>query len=297
MSKDIERFTQTLNYIENHLFEEIELKALAKQALLSEYTFHRFFTYLTGYSFSNYVRNRRLSQAVDYLRNEQASINDLSEMCGYANRPAFNRAFTKFHGLTLTEAKDPQAMVNFFPPIRLNLQIDGGKTLNYRVETLPAFSVIGTIQEYQLNDQLFDQTCQHWGTFFQNHKLRKFAESGKVITNFFGVNREPYFAVANPRRPESGKLAYFTGFAIEQSSAEYDRFDLPAQTYAVFTSEPYVYREPSNVSKAFNQLQQQIFNSWLPQTDYVKVDGPELETYVAVGDHACLEIWLPVERN
>lgn len=61
MSKDLERFSATLAYIENHLFEDIILKDLAKKALLSEYTFHRFFTYLTGFSFSTYLRNRRLS--------------------------------------------------------------------------------------------------------------------------------------------------------------------------------------------------------------------------------------------
>ena len=51
MSKDLERFSATLAYIENHLFEDIILKDLAKKALLSEYTFHRFFTYLTGFLF------------------------------------------------------------------------------------------------------------------------------------------------------------------------------------------------------------------------------------------------------
>ena len=38
MSKDLERFSATLAYIENHLFEDIILKDLAKKALLSEYT-------------------------------------------------------------------------------------------------------------------------------------------------------------------------------------------------------------------------------------------------------------------
>lgn len=92
MSQDLERFSATLAYIENHLFEDISLKQLAKQALLSEYTFHRFFTYLTGFSFSNYLRNRRLSEVVELLR-RNTPIDEVSELCGYANRSAFNRAF------------------------------------------------------------------------------------------------------------------------------------------------------------------------------------------------------------
>ncbi|WP_315306542.1 effector binding domain-containing protein [Enterococcus devriesei] len=297
MPKDIERFTQTLNYIEMHLFEEISLKELAQQALLAEYTFHRFFTYLTGYSFSSYLRKRRLSQVVDYLRTDAVSIDELSEMCGYANRPAFNRAFTKFHGLTPTQAKDPQATVNFFPPIRLKLQIDGGRTLNYRIETLPEFLIVGMMQEYPLDEHLFTRTCQHWEQFFQNAELRKVAETGPIITNFFGVNRAPYFAVANPRKPTSGKLTYCTGFAMNQPIEENQAYTVPAQTYAVFTSDSYDYRVLANVSAAFDTLQRQIFDSWLPQTDYQKVNGPELETYVSLEDRACLEIWLPIEKE
>ena len=95
MSKDLERFSATLAYIENHLFEDIILKDLAKKVLLSEYTFHRFFTYLTGFSFSTYLRNRRLSEAVDLLRQE-IPIDEVSDLCGYANRSAFNRAFSNF---------------------------------------------------------------------------------------------------------------------------------------------------------------------------------------------------------
>lgn len=72
--------------------------------------------------------------------------------------------------------------------------------------------------------------------------------------------------------------------------------EIPDQTYAVFVSEPYDYRKTENVSNAYYQLQQQIFNTWLPQTQYQKIDGPELETYVSLENQACLEIWLPIKK-
>ncbi|MDU5334557.1 effector binding domain-containing protein [Enterococcus sp.] len=296
MSKDLERFSATLAYIENHLFENISLKELAKQALLSEYTFHRFFTYLTGFSFSTYLRNRRLSEAVEQLRSE-AAIDEVSELCGYANRSAFNRAFSKFHGITPSQAKEINAAINFFPPIRLDIQINGGKTLNYHIEQLPGFTIVGKMAEYQLEEELFQHTGKHWESFFSDQKLREFAESEATRKNFFGLNREPYFAIANPVAPVSGYLNYFTGFVLsENDESDYLTLEIPKQTYAVFVSEPYDYRRTENVSNAYYQLQQQIFNSWLPQTEYKKLDGPELETYVSLEDKACLEIWLPIVK-
>lgn len=296
MSKDLERFSATLAYIENHLFEEISLKELAKKALLSEYTFHRFFTYLTGFSFSTYLRNRRLSEAVDLLRQE-IPIDEVSERCGYANRSAFNRAFSKFHGITPSQAKRINAAINFFPPIRLDIQINGGKTLNYHIEQLPSFTVVGKMEGLQLEEDLFSKTGKQWEHFFGDQQLRTFAESEATRKNFFGLKRAPYFAIANPTPARSGYLNYFTGFVLNQgASTDYPRLVIPKQTYAVFVSDPYDYRQTENVSSAYYQLQQQIFNTWLPQTQYQKIDGPELETYVSLEDRACLEIWLPIEK-
>ncbi|MEO1768519.1 helix-turn-helix domain-containing protein [Candidatus Enterococcus ferrettii] len=296
MTTDIQRFTATLAYIEDHLFGEISLKTLAKQALLSEYTFHRFFTYLTGYSFSNYVRNRRLSEAVGCLRQGEL-VDTIAEQCGYANRSAFHRAFVKFHGLTPAQAKEEFAAVNYFPPMRLTIQIDGGKTLNYRIEQLPAFQIVGKMTSYLLDEQLFQQTGQQWEQFFTDQSLRTFAETEATNKRFFGINRAPYFAVANPQIADSGMLNYFTGFVLtEGQTSKYPTFSIPKQSYVVFTSERYDYRITENVSSTYNQLQQQIFNTWLPQTHYQKIEGPELETYITLGEQACLEIWLPVHK-
>ncbi|GCF93205.1 AraC family transcriptional regulator [Enterococcus florum] len=296
MPKDIERFAATLSYIEDHLFEEISLGVLAKQALLSEYTFHRFFTYLTGYSFSTYVRNRRLSEAVDLLKNGNLTIDEISDQCGYANRSAFHRAFCKFHNQTPSQVKDSKANVHFFPPIRLKIQIEGGNLLNYRIERLPGFKMIGRMKQYELDEHLFNKTGKQWEAFYMDQSLRTLAESSAVKKNFFGANRAPYFAVGNPKTPKSGFLNYFTGFVLNQSIIDkHTILEIPRQTYVVFTSEPYDYRVTANVSAAYHRLQQSIFNSWLPQTKYVKTSGAELETYVSIENQACLEIWLPIK--
>lgn len=297
MTTDIKRFSATLDFIENHLFEDISLKLLAKQALLSEYTFHRFFTYLTGHSFSNYVRNRRLSEAVELLRAEY-SIDEVADMCGYANRSAFNRAFSKFHNITPSQVNNPCVSINYFPPIRFEFNIDGGTVMPHRIEKLPEFRIVGKMKEVSLDDKLLENTYTQWMSFFGDPRMKALEESKVIRKGFFGVNRAPYFAVANPSLPNSNYLNYFTGFVLDgnSQSSEYLSFTIPEQTYVVFSSEAYDVNNLEKVPTIYDDLHRRIYNTWFPQTKYEKCEGPELETYNAMGKNACLEIWIPIKN-
>ena len=52
-----------IEYIEDHLEEKIEYKELAKKIGVNEYTFQRIFSLISNISVSEYIRNRRLSNA------------------------------------------------------------------------------------------------------------------------------------------------------------------------------------------------------------------------------------------
>ena len=50
-----------INYVEDHLTEEIDYKEVAKMANSSLFNFQRIFNILCGFSLGEYIRNRRLS--------------------------------------------------------------------------------------------------------------------------------------------------------------------------------------------------------------------------------------------
>ncbi len=62
-----------IEYIENHLEEKIEYKELSKMIGVNEYTFQRIFSLISNVSITEYIRNRRLSNAGQelYLTNEK----------------------------------------------------------------------------------------------------------------------------------------------------------------------------------------------------------------------------------
>ena len=54
---------EIMDYLEEHLEEEIQAKDVAKRIGLNEYTFLRIFSIICNTTFSEYIRNRRLSNA------------------------------------------------------------------------------------------------------------------------------------------------------------------------------------------------------------------------------------------
>lgn len=52
---------EALNYIEENLDSQIDLKEAAKRAVYSEYHFKRLFSLLSGLIISEYIRRRRLT--------------------------------------------------------------------------------------------------------------------------------------------------------------------------------------------------------------------------------------------
>ena len=94
-----------IEYIEDHLEEKIEYKELAKKIGVNEYTFQRIFSLISNISVSEYIRNRRLSNAGQdiYLNNEK--VVDIAIKYQYNNATAFSRAFEKFHGIKPSKVK------------------------------------------------------------------------------------------------------------------------------------------------------------------------------------------------
>ena len=94
----IDRLNASLNYIEEHLTEEIRLEELARIACCSSYHYQRMFTYIAGIPLSEYLRRRRMSIAAVELQQSEIKVIDLALKYGYTSPTAFNRAFQSVHG-------------------------------------------------------------------------------------------------------------------------------------------------------------------------------------------------------
>ena len=93
---------QAIQYIEEHLREELNIREIAQQAALSPFYFQKGFAMLCDLTVGDYIRQRRLSAAGLEVLTTDRKIIDIALEFGYDSPDSFTKAFTRFHGLTPT---------------------------------------------------------------------------------------------------------------------------------------------------------------------------------------------------
>jgi AraC family transcriptional regulator len=94
---------RVMEFIEEHLAEEISLAALAELVDLSLYHFARAFTQSFGVPPHRYHMARRIDRAKSLLEKPAFSVTQIGIQIGFREASSFTRAFRKFTGLTPTE--------------------------------------------------------------------------------------------------------------------------------------------------------------------------------------------------
>lgn len=100
MNKKIEVINNTVEFIENHLENRLELGQIAGAVHYSKYHLHRLFSKTTGMTLHNYIQRRQLTRAAEMLIYSDASIIDITVRTGYETQPAFSSAFKSMYKFT-----------------------------------------------------------------------------------------------------------------------------------------------------------------------------------------------------
>jgi AraC family transcriptional regulator len=94
---------RVVEFIEEHLAEDISLIALAEIVDLSVYHFARAFKQSLGAPPHRYLMDRRMDRAKSLLRRPTLSVTQIGIQIGFRETSSFTKAFRKFTGLTPTE--------------------------------------------------------------------------------------------------------------------------------------------------------------------------------------------------
>ena len=101
----IEGFQVSIDYIEQHLLNELDIDEIAKNAALSPFYYQRIFGALCGMTVGEYIRARRMTIAAQELAGSDHKIIDIAMKYGYDSPDSFTKAFQRFHGITPTQAR------------------------------------------------------------------------------------------------------------------------------------------------------------------------------------------------
>lgn len=279
----IERLNGAVDYIEEHLTEDIDYEQVARAACCSSYHFQRMFSYMASVSLGEYIRRRRMSLAAVDLQGSEDKIVDIALKFGYGSPTAFNRAFQSVHGIAPSLVRDGGVSVKSFPPISFKITVKGVEEMNYRIEKKGEFRIVGVSQplhrEIEKNFEVVPQMWQKAGMDGTIPKLAGMMDGepmgllGVSVCNDEEVWRY-YIAVASSKPVDDPLEAYV----------------VPASTWAVFTG--------SGTNRSIQDLEQRIVMEWLPASGYEYANAPDIEVYLnADPQNAQYEVWIPVVKK
>ncbi|MCL2774181.1 MAG: AraC family transcriptional regulator [Oscillospiraceae bacterium] len=122
----IEDTQKAINYIEDNLLEDVSVENAAKYIYSSIDRFQKMFLIVTGYSVSEYIRNRKLSLAGQELAGSRSKVIDVALKYGYETPESFTKAFTRFHGFNPSKIHIFKNQLKCFAPLAIQINITGG---------------------------------------------------------------------------------------------------------------------------------------------------------------------------
>jgi len=164
----VERLNKVVEYIDDNLTDDIQMESLAKIAYCSVYEFSRIFSFAAGISVSEYIRRRRLSQAVFDIQSGNENLIDISLKYCYESQAAFTRAFKELHKQTPASARKNGITLKTYPKITFKLIIKGVTEMDFRIENKESFKIIGWKTDHAGGPDDWGKFYECFGKTFEN---------------------------------------------------------------------------------------------------------------------------------
>ncbi|EKZ0186184.1 AraC family transcriptional regulator [Enterococcus faecalis] len=277
---------QAMDYIEEHLTEEVSFDELAKKTGISVYHFKRTFSFIAGMSLAEYIKKRRLAEAnLALLAGEK--VTDVAFKYGYQSIEGFSRAFRDWSGQAPSEVMKTQIQKTF-PKFSFYIDIKGGQSMDVKLIEKPAFQIVGVSQKVPLQYQGENQAIMELAQRITPQQRAEMHTFDDVYPHQV-VNAS--FDFQEGRTIEGGEMTHMIGFATLQENIyeDLEQLSVPAHTWAVFPNEgPF----PQTLQETWAR----IFSEWLPSSGYQVVAAPEISftQYQGPAEAKYSEIWLAV---
>lgn len=276
-----EGIADAIAYIEENLTEDLDINEIAGKACVSSFYFQKIFNILCGFTVSGYIRNRRLTLAAQELCAANSKVIDVALKYGYDSPDSFARAFTRFHGITPSAAKEKGSQLNSFAPLKIKLTLEGGTMLEYKIVEKKQFTVIGISHKFSMVD--LKTSYKELPKFWEQHM-----QSGmsKVLCGMYGICMDgdgknfEYWIADN----------YIPWNEVPKGC---ETKVIPAGTWAVFPCR-------GALPKALQEVNTKIWSEWLLSCKAYKLAGNyNIEMYTPRCENPeddYSEIWIPVEK-
>ena len=275
----IRTINNAIEYMEDHLTDEITLADIARHINLSAFHFQRAFSLLTEMSPAEYLRKRRLSQAgADLLSGDVKVIDAALKYC-YESPESFTKAFTRFHGVSPMQVKKGSS-IQFMNRFTVRITIEGGCIMEYNIEKWEAMDLLMHAEEFHAETSEAE-IPKFWDAYYANAEYRK-------IPGYLGLCAQ--------QKTDGDEFRY--GIGCKASDVEgvpegFEVIHIPEYTWAVFKC-------VGPVPGAIQAMWERIYKEWLPVSEYELIPDYDIENYLP-GDPSSRdyvsEICIPVRKK
>lgn len=286
----IKHIQMAIDFIEEHIDDQISVEDVASSASFSEYHFHRIFTAVLGESVSEYIRKRRLAQAGRELIGSALPVIEVGLNAGYDSQEAFTRAFKKMFGVTPAFYRRRGKSSSYIDKQKTTLEmiehLQRGLTMEPRIETKDCQLVVGMAGSF--GENAFHDIGKLWDRFNE----RQSEIDANVIDGDYALG----VCCASHPQIAKGEGHTFIYMACRPVSSIGNipegmvAYKIPAARYAVFTHSGPLKNLPHTINY--------IWGTWLPKSEHGHADGPDFELYDdrfdAAASYGDIDIFVPI---
>lgn len=285
----VQKMNLALQYIENHLTDDIQNKEIEEIVNCSFFHFQKIFYYMSNITLAEYIRRRRLTLSAFELQNTNQKVIDIALKYGYDSPTAFTRAFQKMHHMTPKEAKVSNKVFTAYHPISFQVSIKGGNKINYAIVEKEAFRIVGARLKTNIREGDYYQKIEGF--------WKETTEKG-LLPELLKINNgkiKGILGVAIGDWENKGEFNYYISVASEEQCIPkgMETLEIASSKWALFDC-----IEP--IPTAMRQMQQRILTEWFPQSGYQYNDIPDIEYYTdgnTLADDYQTQIWVPVKHS
>ena len=255
----LKRVNVVVDYINNHLDEELDLQKLAEMSNLSTYHFHRIMKAFLGETLGAYIIRVRLETAVRLLRYTDLPVEQIAYSVGYEMPSSLSKSFKQFYDITPLEYRNNKNFV-IMKPVQLNpdLNLKSPKVIDIETKKAIYIRLTGAYSELDF--------CGAWGKLWAYVKENKLFSAGiehisiyhddPKVTTSEKLRTDVCLVLPNPTEPKG----------------EIGVKEIAGGKYAVF-----LYQGPyTNLGIVYDT----IFAKWLPDCGYELRNAPLYEKYI-----------------
>ena len=220
----MDHLNSIMEYVEGHLDGELDTDEISRLAACPFAMFQRVFTVITGITFTEYVRSRKLMRALRDLQRTDDRIIDIALRCGYESPDAFTVAFRRAMGVSPSQLRRENASAAYHPPLRFKLRITGVTNMAEIIKTysqdMPRTRFIG--RKYGDEDRVDGMFTALWEMWLRDGMFAKIESTPGFDGGFF-EDSDAYIGLMRLRNGEP--FEYWIGMFAPEGMAVPDGFD------------------------------------------------------------------------